>query len=99
MPPFPAKSVLVLLLRASKSSILNQGSNGAVSLEMAAVFVGIVLQVLVGWRSYPDPLTVATLISSSHGGLEHLGPILVDTGKMPQSCVGWTSGLSWDNSV
>ena len=98
MPPFPAECVLVFLMRARDLQPLIRVQMGQqVLLEMAAVFVRIVLRVLVGWRSYPDALTVATLISASHGGLEHLGPILVDTGKTPQSCVGWTGGLSWDS--
>ena len=48
--------------------------------------VGIVL-LLMGWRSYPDALTVATPISSSQGGLGHLGAIVVDINEMPQSSI------------
>ena len=86
MPPFPAESVLVLFMRARGSSILNQGSNGAVRLPRSDRCVcGNCASSARGLASYPDALIVATLISSSHGGSEHLGAILVDTGKTPQS--------------
>ena len=67
MPHLPAESVLVLLMDARGYSILNQGSNGAVSV------CGNCVSSARGLAKCPDALTVATLVSSSHGGLGHLG--------------------------